>query len=182
MVGRLVEKQDIGISEKCLGKEDLDLLGTVEVSHLSVVILGSDAETVEQHCGIGLCLVSVHLGEFALKLTRSYSVLIGEVLLHIDGILFLHDVIEALVTHDDGIHYGIIIIFEMVLFENGKTLSGCDDYLTFGSVEFTGKDLEKCGLACSVGSDETVAVALRELDIDVFEKSFLSDSVSYING
>ncbi|MCR5738827.1 MAG: ATP-binding cassette domain-containing protein [Lachnospiraceae bacterium] len=130
VVGRLVEKKDIGVSEKCLRKEYLDLLGTVEVSHLCVVILGADAKTVEQHCSIGLRFVSVHFGEFGFKLTGSYSVLIGEVFLHIDGILFLHDVIEALVTHDDGIHYGVIIVFEMVLFENGKTLSGCDDYLT----------------------------------------------------
>ena len=118
VVGGLVEKKDIGITEKCLCKEDLDLLGTVEFCHLCIVIFRSDSETVKKHSRIGLCLISVHLRKLALKLTCSDSVLVGEILFHIDGIFFLHDVIEVLISHDHGIHYGKLIIFKVVLLED----------------------------------------------------------------
>ena len=38
VVGRLVEKQDVRVSEKCLGKKNFDLLAACQVSHLAQLI------------------------------------------------------------------------------------------------------------------------------------------------
>ena len=46
VVGRLVQQQNIRISEQCLRKEYLHLLSTQEISHLRIVELRSDAQTV----------------------------------------------------------------------------------------------------------------------------------------
>ena len=46
VVGRLIKKKDIRISEKSLCKKNLDLHTTGKVCHLCIVELGVDAETV----------------------------------------------------------------------------------------------------------------------------------------
>ena len=48
----------------------------------------------------------------------------------------------------------------MVLLQDGETLSWCDDNIAVGSVELTGKNLQECGFAGTVGTDQTVAVSL----------------------
>ena len=67
------------------------------------------------------------------------TVLVTEIFLGIDGILFLHDLEETFVTHDNGIHNHVVIVFEMILFQHGETLTGGDDDITFGSVQLTGQ-------------------------------------------
>ena len=57
----------------------------------------------------------------------------------------------------------------MILFQHGETLTGGDDDITFGSVQLTGQDLQKGGFTGTVGSDESVTVALSKLDVDIFE-------------
>ena len=57
----------------------------------------------------------------------------------------------------------------MILFQHGETLTGGDDDITFGGVQLTGQDLQKGGFTGTVGSDESVAVALGKLDVDIFE-------------
>ena len=46
MVGRLVEQQNVGISEQCLCQQHLHLQITVEIAHHGIMIFGADAETV----------------------------------------------------------------------------------------------------------------------------------------
>ena len=72
-------------------------------------------------------------------------------------------------THDNGIHNHILVVFEMILLQHGETLTGGDDDITFGGVQLTGQDLQKGGFTGTVGSDESVTVALGKLDVDIFE-------------
>ena len=88
---------------------------------------------------------SAELGEFLLKLRRADAVLVGEVRLFVDGVLFLHHIVQTAVTHDNGIHNHVVIVFEMILFQHGETLTGGDDDITFGGVQLTGQDLQKGG-------------------------------------
>ena len=53
----------------------------------------------------------------------------------------------------------------MVLLQDGETLSWCDDNIAVGSVELTGKNLQECGFAGTVGTDQTVAVSLCKFNI-----------------
>ena len=46
MVGRLIQKQDIRVTEQRFGKQYLDLIVTAEIAHHRVVQLGTDTETV----------------------------------------------------------------------------------------------------------------------------------------
>ena len=57
----------------------------------------------------------------------------------------------------------------MILLQHGETLTGGDDDITFGGVQLTGQDLQKGGFTGTVGSDESVTVALGKLDVDIFE-------------
>ena len=46
MVGRLVQEQDVGVSEKCLCQKDFHLLAAVQIFHERVVELRSNAKTI----------------------------------------------------------------------------------------------------------------------------------------
>ena len=46
VVGRLVQKQNIRVSEQCLSKQDFDLLGTDQVFHHGIVKLRLDSKTI----------------------------------------------------------------------------------------------------------------------------------------
>ena len=43
VVGRLVEEQDVRVTEQCLREEDLDLFGALQLVHLLIVELGANA-------------------------------------------------------------------------------------------------------------------------------------------
>ena len=46
VVGRLIKKKDIRISEKSLCKKNLDLLTAVQFTHISIVKICVDTETI----------------------------------------------------------------------------------------------------------------------------------------
>ena len=46
VVGRLVEKQDVRITEQCLCKQDFHLFRTVQVCHLCIMQFGRDSQTI----------------------------------------------------------------------------------------------------------------------------------------
>ena len=117
VVRRLVEKQDVGVAEQCLCEQDLHLDRSVELLHPGVMKLFPDAEAVEERLRVRFGFPAVHLRKFSLQLGCAYTVFIGEILLHVDRILFLHHFIEPPVAHDDRVKDVIVIIFEMVLLE-----------------------------------------------------------------
>ena len=46
VVCRLVEKQDVRVSEQCLCQRNFDLLGTGQICHLFVVEIRLDSQTI----------------------------------------------------------------------------------------------------------------------------------------
>ena len=82
------------------------------------------------------------LGKLALQLTGADAVLVGEILFHVDGVFFLHDLIEALAFPMMTVSStGILVIFEMVLLQEGKTLARGDDDIAVGGLQLSGKNL-----------------------------------------
>ena len=170
VVGRLVEHDDVGIAEEGLRQQNLDLVAGIGIGHLIVVLAHVDPKALKDAAGVGFRLPAVHLGKFGLKLGGEDPVLVGEVLFLIDGVLLLHHVIETLIAHDDGIHDRIGVILELVLLEDGHTDAGLDRHVAAGRLELARKDAQEGGFACAVGANDAVAVARRELQIDVLEQ------------
>ena len=103
MVGRLVEEQDVRISEKCLCKKHFDFLAAGQVCHLSIMEFGFDSEAIQKSGSIGLCLPSVHLSEFTFKFAGTDTVFVREVFFCVDGFFFFHDFIQSGISHNNGI-------------------------------------------------------------------------------
>ena len=82
-----------------------------------------DAKVLEELCSIALCCPSSEFSEFLLQLSTLHAILVAEVSLHIESLLLLHVLPEWLVSHEDGVHNRILVVFEVVLLKNGETLS-----------------------------------------------------------
>jgi len=176
VVGRLIKKKDIRISEKSLCKKNLDLHTTGKVCHLCIVELGVDSETVEKSSSIGLCFPSVHFCKLTLKLAGTDAIFVCEIFLCVNGFFLFHDLIESFITHDDSIQNRISIIFEVILLQERKSLTGGDHNVALGRLELTGKDFEECRFSCAVGADQSITVTLCKFDVNVFKQRFFSNA------
>ena len=177
MVRRLVEKKDVGAAEQGSCQKDLDLLRTVQIPDLPVVVLVLNAEAVQEGFGVGLCLIPAHLGVFALELRGADAVLVREIGLCIELVLLLADLVKLLVALDDGIQNDLIVVFLVVLLQEGKALAGRDGDLAVRGLQLAGEDFQKGGFPGAVGADDAVAVSFREFDVDIFKKGLLADPV-----
>ena len=129
--------------------------------------LGGDADAVEQLGGLGFGVPAVQLGELALQLCGALAVFIGEILLGIEGVLFLHDLVQTLVAHDDGVHHGEFIVLKMVLLQHAHAVFLAHGNSTGGGLQLTGDDAQQSGFARAVGADDTVAVVGLEQQVNV---------------
>ena len=174
VVGRLVQKQDVGITEESLGQKDPDLLTAAQFLHLFTPDLFRDAETGEQDCRLGLDVVAVQFGKLGLQFAASDAVRLGELRLGIDRVPLPHHLIETLMTDQHGVGGGFLFKGELVLAEHCNTLAGADKNIPFVRVEPAGQDLQESGLPGTVGADNAIAVAGGEFNIDVFEDNPLA--------
>ena len=92
-----------------------------------------------------------------------FNLLVGHLGLLVDGVPFLQGLPEALVAHDHGVHDGVVVVGVLVLLQNGHPLGGVNGDGTLGGFQFPGEDPQERGLACTVGTDNTVAVAGQKL-------------------
>lgn len=75
VVRRLVEEQDVGISEQCLREQDADFLFCVQPGHRGIMQFFGDFQRVEKLLGLKFRVITVHFGEFAFQLRRPDAVL-----------------------------------------------------------------------------------------------------------
>ena len=159
VVGRLVQKQIVRISEERLCQKHLHLDIILQTRHFRIMVLRVNAKAVQKCRCIALCVPAVHFRKLSLQLGSTDTILLGEVFLHVNGVLLLHDLVQTLVSHDDRIHYVILIIFEVILLQNGETLPRVHGNITAGGLQLTGQDPEKCRFSRSVGADKSIAVS-----------------------
>ena len=169
-VGRLVQQDDGGMTEQRLRQQHLQLLTAVQAFHHIVVHFGGNADAVEQLRGFGFSVPATQFGKLALQLGGALAVLIAEVLLGIQGVLFLHDLIEALVAHDDRIHHGIGVVLEVVLLQHAHAVVLFHGHGAGGGLQFAADDAQQRGLARAVGADDAVAVVGLEDQVNVLVK------------
>ena len=180
MVGRLVEEQDVRVAEQCLRQQDFHLLRAGQVFHHGIMVICLDTQSVKQRRRVGLGFPAVHIGEFRFQFAGADAVFVGEIFFGVDRLFFFHDLIQAFISHDDGIQNRIFVILEMILFQEGKTLSRSDDDFAAGGFQFAGQNLQERGLARAVGADQAVAVSFCKFDIDIFKQGFLAQTQSYV--
>ena len=139
-----------------------------------------DPESVEQRLCIRLCFPAVHLRELCLQFTGPDTVFIGEVRFRIKRILFLHDLKQTRISHHDCVQDLFLIVFKMVLLQYGQTLSRSNVHTAVGRLKLSGQNLEKSRFSGTVGTDDTIAVSLRKLDVDILKQGFFPDSQRHI--
>ena len=171
VVRRLVEHDDVGLAEQGLREEHLHLQARVGIAHEVVVQLDRDAETLQEFGGVGFGLPAVQLGKLGLQFAGAEAVFLGEVLFFIEGVLLLHDIVEVLVAHDDGVEDGVFVVLELILLEDGHTRAGLEEDIAGRRLQFAGEHFQKGGFAGAVRADDAVAVAGCELQVDLLEQN-----------
>ena len=170
VVRGLVQQDDVRLAEQRLGQQHLDLFLGGEAGHFAVQDLVGKAQALNQAGDVALSLPAPHLGELRFQLRGLHAVLVGEILLFIEGILLLHDVVEVLVAHDDGIQHRVLIVLEVILLQDGHPFLPGNDDLSAGRLQVSGENPEEGGLAGAIGADDAVAVAGGKFQIHVLEQ------------
>ena len=134
------------------------------------MIVRRDAQPLKNTAGVALSLPAPQLGKLLLKLTGPNAVLLGHILLLVEGVLLLADVIEPLVAHDDRIHDRVGVVGVLILLEHRHAGFGEHRNFTGGGLQIPGENFEESGLARAVGADDAVAVALGKLQVHVGEE------------
>ena len=132
--------------------------------------IGRQAQTGQQGSSITLCIPSIHFSKFTLKFCCFFAVCIGEIFFCIQGIFFLHDIIKALIPHNDSIHDRERIILELILLKCGKSFIGGDDDCPGRWFQLAGKNAQEGRLAGTVCTNNAVAVAGKEFQVSTGEK------------
>ncbi|MNC59035.1 hypothetical protein D3C75_1088130 [compost metagenome] len=71
--------------------------------------------------------------------------------------------------HNYRFQYQILIVFEMVLFQYGQTLAGCDMHVPDVGFNLAGQNFQKSRFAGTVRPDQAIAVAGCEFYVYIFK-------------
>ncbi len=179
MVGRLVQQQDIRIAKESLCQQHTNLQGRIHFGHLLVVIFFANAQTVQQLSSIGLSIPAVQLRKLSLQLTGTYAVLITEIRLGINGILFVHNVHQMLVAHNNGAEHLILVKGIVILLQYRHTLAWGNLNGAFGWLNIPAQELQESGFAGTVGTDNAIAVAWGKFNRYILKQDTLAKLQGY---
>ena len=123
VVGRLVEKQVVWMSEKSLCQHDPNFLVVRQLAHVLAVQLVLYTKVLHQLCGLAFCFPAVHLGKLQLQFGSPVAVFLRHFRLCVQHLTLLHVLPQWSVSHEYGIHYAELVIFEVVLLQYGESLA-----------------------------------------------------------
>ena len=176
MVGRLVQQQNIRLAEQCTRQQHLDLLNVTEVLHLGVQDgICIQTQTVQQLAGLGLGVPTAHFSKLGLQLGSPVAVLLGERVLHVERILFVHDLKQTLIAAENRVENSLLVEGKVVLLEYAHTGLGRNRNRAGGRVQIAGQNAQEGRLACTVCTDNTVAVALGKFQVYIFEQRLAAE-------
>ena len=165
VVGGLVQQQDVRIAEQRLGQQHLHLEAAVQGGHRVVVVVRGHAQALEDAGGVGLGLPAAQLCVLGLQLAGQQALLVGHLLLGVQGFLLLGDLVQPGVAHNNRIHDVVSVVGVLVLLEHRHAGVGQDGHRSGGGLQLTGEDLQEGGFARAVGADDSVAVAAVKLQV-----------------
>jgi hypothetical protein len=122
----LVEQQDVRVGEQGLGQQHAQLPARRDFAHRAVVLLGGDADAVQQLAGAGLGGVAVVLGEVAFQLGRLHVVVLGRLRVGVDGVLLLHAGPHLGVALHHHVEHADVFIGELILLQEGHALAAVE--------------------------------------------------------
>ncbi len=173
IVGRLVEEEVVGVAEESLGEENLHLLLTAEVLHHHIMEILFYAESAKEVCCIALGCPATHFAELLFEFSYLCAILVVKIGLRVELIFALHILPQFLVTYEDSVKHGMVVKSEVILNEDREAFAWSHLDVALGRVELPRKDLEERRLTCTVGANDAVAVAGRELEVDILEERLL---------
>ena len=117
-----------------------------------------------------------------LQLAQAFvDLLVVEIPLHVEFLFLLDSVKQALVPVEYGIGDGEILEGVLVLSQYTHFQAASDDDLAARRILFTGDDFEESTFTGAVGTDETVAFAGVEFEIDIFEQHTAAEPFGQID-
>ncbi|CDD62200.1 uncharacterized protein BN684_02026 [Clostridium sp. CAG:505] len=170
MVGRFVQQQDVRIAEERLCQQDFHLLGTCQFFHFYIMEFVGNTQTIQEDFRVGFGRPAVQFRKFPFQFGNLDAIFIGKVLFRVKGFFFLHNVIETFVAVQNGFHNFKFVEHEVVLFQYCHTFTGSNEYRAFVGFQFTCQYFQKCGLAGTVSTNESVAVAFGKVDVHIIEQ------------
>jgi hypothetical protein len=85
-------------------------------------------------------------------------------------------------THHDRINDQTILESELILPKLTHTFIGVDTDIARGGLKIAPQDLHEGGLTRTVGPDQSITIAISELDGNIFEERFSSELYGDISG
>ena len=165
VVRRFVQQQDVRIAEQRLRQQHLELLAALQVAHEHRVHLDGQPQTGQQRRGVGLGVPAVHLREFAFQLGSALAVRVRKIRLRVQLVLFLHDVVQALIAHDYRVQHRIGIVLELILLQGGQALPRGNRHRAGRGLQLAGQNAQERRFARAVRADNAIAVARHEFQI-----------------
>ncbi len=129
-----------------------------------------DAGVDEDAGGAGLGGVAVVLGELALEFRGAHVVLVARLRIRVDAVALLHREPHLGVALHHDVEHALVLVGELVLVQLAEAQAGLQHDVAGARLELAAEDLHQRGLAAAVRPDQAIAVAVGELDGDVFEQ------------
>ena len=164
MVGRLVQQQNIWIAKESLCQKYTHLQGRIQLRHLLVVVLLTNTQAIQQLGCIRLSIPAVQLSKFSLQLTSTDTIFITEIWLSINSILFVHNVYQMLITHNNSTKNLILIKGKVILLQHRHTLARSNINRSLGRLNITTQKLQKSRFTSTIGTNNAIAVARGKFD------------------
>ncbi len=120
--------------------------------------------------GARLGVVAAVLGELRFELGGVHVVVVGRVRVRVDGVAFLHCAPHLDVTLQHHVQHPLIFPGELILVQLAHSQPGLEHHLAGTLLEVAGEHFHQRRLAGAVGADQSIAVAVRELDGDALEQ------------
>ena len=139
------------------------------------MLLGRNADANQQFCCARVRGVAAELGIFVLELGCAHVGVFARVGIGVNCIALLRGLPHFGVSHQDDIDYAHIFVGKLVLPQLAHALTLVDDDISSARLEIAAEDFHERGFAAAVGADKAVAVALTELDRDVFEQGLADE-------
>ena len=87
----------------------------------------------------------------------------------------MHDLKQTLVAAENRVENSLLVEGKVVLLEYAHTGLGRNRNRAGGWVQIAGQNAQKCRLACTVCTDNTVAVALGKFQVYIFEQRLAAE-------
>ena len=175
VVGRLVEQQHVGAREQGLRQQHAQLKTGRHLAHRAVVLGLGDPGIGQDSAGTRLGVVPAVLRELALQLRGAHVVVVGCLRIGVDEIALLHRRPHLGVTLHHDVENALVFVAELVLVQLAEPHPSLQHHLARRRLEVAAEYFHQGRLAGTVGADQPVTVAVRELDGDLLEQRLTAE-------